>query len=42
MSCLTLKYIVFQLPKLFKKTLNYNIYHSNIIFENNIRGTKTV
>uniref|UniRef100_A0A1B6G2B4 Uncharacterized protein n=1 Tax=Cuerna arida TaxID=1464854 RepID=A0A1B6G2B4_9HEMI len=30
------------LPKLFVQPLDYSIYHQNLIFENNIRGTKTV
>ncbi|XP_025830268.1 uncharacterized protein C6orf136 homolog isoform X2 [Agrilus planipennis] len=30
------------LPKLFIQTMDYNIYHENMIFENNITGRKTV
>uniref|UniRef100_A0A182FT75 Uncharacterized protein n=1 Tax=Anopheles albimanus TaxID=7167 RepID=A0A182FT75_ANOAL len=30
------------LPKLFVQPLDYSIYNPNLIFENNIRGTKTV
>lgn len=30
------------LPFLFVKPLDYSIYHPNLIFENNIRGTRTV
>uniref|UniRef100_A0A1B6KL10 Uncharacterized protein n=1 Tax=Graphocephala atropunctata TaxID=36148 RepID=A0A1B6KL10_9HEMI len=30
------------LPKLFIQPLDYSIYHPNLIFENNIRGTRTV
>lgn len=30
------------LPKLFIQAMDYNIYHPEIVFENNIRGTKTV
>uniref|UniRef100_A0A1B6JPQ6 Uncharacterized protein n=1 Tax=Homalodisca liturata TaxID=320908 RepID=A0A1B6JPQ6_9HEMI len=30
------------LPKLFVQPLDYSIYHQNLIFENNIRGTRTV
>ncbi|XP_017784546.1 PREDICTED: uncharacterized protein C6orf136 homolog [Nicrophorus vespilloides] len=30
------------LPKLFVQPLDYSIYHQDIIFENNIRGTQTV
>lgn len=30
------------LPELFLKPLDYTIYHQNIIFENNIRGIRTV
>jgi len=30
------------LPNLFVKPLDYSIFHQNLIFENNIRGTKTV
>lgn len=30
------------LPELFLKPLDYTIYHQNLIFENNIRGTRTV
>lgn len=30
------------LPDLFIKPLDYTIYHQNLIFENNIRGTRTV
>lgn len=30
------------LPKLFIQSMDYTIYDSNLIFENNIRGTRTV
>lgn len=30
------------LPKLFIQTMDYSIYHPDIIFENNIRGTRTM
>lgn len=30
------------LPKLFIQPMDYSIYHPNVIFENNIRGIKTV
>lgn len=30
------------LPKLFIQPMDYSIYHPNLIFENNIRGTRTV
>jgi len=30
------------LPQLFTQPLEYRIYHQNLIFENNIRGTRTV
>lgn len=30
------------LPKLFTEPLDYSIYDPNLIFENNIRGTRTV
>lgn len=30
------------LPDLFIKPLDYSIYNPNLIFENNIRGTRTV
>ncbi|XP_059480999.1 uncharacterized protein LOC132199915 [Neocloeon triangulifer] len=30
------------LPKLFIQPLDYSIYHPNVVFENNIRGKKTV
>lgn len=30
------------LPKLFIQTLDYSIYHPDVVFENNIRGTRTV
>lgn len=30
------------LPKLFVSSLDYSIYHPNLIYENNIKGTKTV
>lgn len=30
------------LPKLFIQPMDYSIYHPNLIFENNIRGTRTM
>lgn len=30
------------LPKLFIQPMDYSIYHPNVIFENNIRGTRTM
>nr|CAG4635590.1 EOG090X09QP [Artemia franciscana] len=33
--------LAIQLPRLFKAPLDYRIYHKNILFINNIRGTKT-
>jgi len=30
------------LPTLFKQTLNYSLFHPKLVFENNIRGTKSV
>lgn len=30
------------LPKLFTQVMDYSVYHPNLIFENNIRGTRTV
>lgn len=30
------------LPKLFIQPMDYSIYHPDLIFENNIRGTRTV
>lgn len=30
------------LPKLFTQPMDYSIYSPNLIFENNIRGTRTV
>lgn len=30
------------LPRLFTHTMDYTIYHPDMIFENNIRGTRTV
>lgn len=30
------------LPKLFTQPMDYTIYHPNLIFENNIRGLRTV
>lgn len=34
--------LAFYLPKLFVRPMDYKIYHANLVFENNIRGTKTV
>jgi hypothetical protein len=34
--------LFFQLSNLFIQPLDYTIYHQNLIFENNIRGTRTV
>lgn len=30
------------LPKLFTHPMDYSVYHPDLIFENNIRGTRTV
>lgn len=30
------------LPKLFVQPMDYSIYHPDVIFENNIKGTRTV
>lgn len=30
------------LPKLFTQAMDYSIYDLNVVFENNIRGTRTV
>jgi len=32
----------FQLPNLFVQPLDYTIYHQDLVFENNIRGKRTV
>ncbi|XP_050442147.1 uncharacterized protein C6orf136 homolog [Adelges cooleyi] len=34
--------LVEDLPKLFKENINYSLYHPKLVFENNIRGTKSV